>query len=97
MKNKKGQEMNFILFLSIFLVFMTIIGSIFVKDLINETYPNELTMLGLENLPILSNIFDFFEMVVTFSYLHDYLALFFGAFFGVPLTYIIIRLIRGGG
>lgn len=99
MKNKKAfGEIQFVIFIAVFIALFGILSLTFKTQIIKQNQKDTST-LGNFLSGITTGLTDQFGFipVSSFVYLHPYLAAIYAAFFGIPLTYIIIRLIRGGG
>lgn len=110
-KNKKGAELDFLLFLVLFIVVMGIVNIIFdvdslveeSQDIEDETFWTWVEGLfsGLSdligNIPLIGDFWTFINTSRQFLFIHPYLLAIIGSLFIVPLAYIAMRLIKGGG
>lgn len=98
MKHKKAQEFNYILFLALFITFFSIVGLILNVTVLEEESKVKSDIFDfIDNIPIISPFVNFIFNSLSMVYIHPYLATIYLALFGVPVAYIIIRLIKGGG
>lgn len=99
-KNKKAQELSYIVFLVIFITLFSILGMILKTSIEEETNSNSVwntITTFISDIPVIGQFWDFLTASRNFLYLHPYLGIVYIAFFGVPVGYIILKLIRGGG
>lgn len=105
--SKKGQsEIRVLTFLVIFITIMGIIGNLVGKVIIQKYRVDDSTVFGsvfnfilnqIDNIPIIGNIWTFFTNTITFIFIHDELKKILLALVTIPLAYILLRLIQGGG
>lgn len=99
--------MNYIVFVAVFLAFMSIITTIALKPIIEkEIAANSNSFAGslfgsisnvVSDIPIIGQFWTLVTAVISFAYIHPYLAIVLTALIGAPLGYVILRLARGGG
>lgn len=100
---KKGHgELPYIIFIAVFIVMMTIIGKIMTGDTIRTKVESDNGLLAsisvlLNGVPIVGTFWSFVMTTYEFVYVYPNLALIYTAIIGVPLGYLVLRLIRGGG
>lgn len=109
MTNKKAVgEIQYIVFVFVFIAVFTIIGALFLKNIIFTKIIGDISVStqdnfwsnmidSIRNIPLIGGIADVIFVGVSFAYVNPYLVILFSALIGPPLTYIILRLIRGGG
>lgn len=116
--NKKGfGEIQYIVFIAIFICFFSVLSAIFKEQIFNQriiqedsekniiekvtdSFANVLQWTGdqtLGRVPIINEFWKITSSIFSFAYIHPYLTMLYLAFFGLPLGYIILRLVRGGG
>lgn len=111
-KNRKAEgEFSFLLLLVVFIAIMGIFNTIFDEEIKQEipqdteddTFWDYIKNLFsgisnlIENIPIFGDFWSFVNTSFQFVYVHEYLRILLAALFGIPLGYIALRLVRGGG
>lgn len=112
--HKKGLgEVNYIVFLGVFMTFFTILSSIFATEIMTQkkestsdldkivnTITDSVDWVGtntLGRIPVVRQFWEIVSATIDIQYIHPYLGLLYLSFFGLPLGYLVLRLIRGGG
>lgn len=97
--NTKG-ELRYIIFLSVFFGLMTVGSAIFLVPLIQQTATGDSNWLETwlpEWIPFVGPFLNMTTAIVSLAFVHPYVAIVLGSIITVPLGYLILRLVRGGG
>jgi hypothetical protein len=102
----KLDETKWIVFASLFVVILGIFSGIatreFVSQVVAEQDNDYLDLFDwaldfIDRIPLISNFFDLLYVTVSFIFVHDYIVEVLTVILGIPITYILLRLVRGGG
>lgn len=106
-------EIQFIIFIAVFITLFGILGMMFKTQIMTQKEQETsmidkmingitgvLAWVGdhtLGQIPVVKTFWTIASATINVEYIHPYLGMLYLAFFGMPLGYIIVRLIRGGG
>lgn len=113
MSNKKAQETKYIVFIALFLCLFSVLAGIFKTNILEQETQDKSTVENIVSsitsmiiwvgdntvgrLPVVSTFWTMVSSTINLRYIQPYLGNVYLVFFGIPLGYIVLRLIRGGG